>query len=146
MTTILNAAGLSELGGPPRGLEGRVAIVTGSTSGIRLGIAEALGARGAMLVLNGFGPMHKIEATCRRLGEAHRVSVRYDDADMAEPAQVAAMVERARRALGAVDILVNNAGIQHVAPLEEFPPEKWDAIVSINLSRCSMRRGRRSAR
>jgi 3-hydroxybutyrate dehydrogenase len=134
MTTILNAAGLSELADPPRGLEGRVAIVTGSTSGIGLGIAEALGARGAMLVLNGFGPMHEIEATCRRLGEAHRVSVRYDDADMSKPGEVAAMVERARRALGAVDILVNNAGIQHVAPLEEFPPEKWDAIVSINLS------------
>ena len=135
MTTILTPAGLApQEGRAPRELEGRVAIVTGSTSGIGLGIAEALAARGAAVALNGFGDTAEIEATCRRLGETHDVPVRYDPANMADAEAVAALVERTRRAFGQVDILVNNAGIQHVAPIEEFPPEKWDAIVSINLS------------
>lgn len=132
MNTIIHAAGLAGLA--DRELEGRVAIVTGSTSGIGLGIAEALAARGASIVLNGRGVRDTIEGECRRLSESHGVPVRYDDADMADPEEVACLVERTRRAMAPVDILVNNAGIQHVAPIEEFPAEKWDAIVSINLS------------
>ena len=120
----------------PRGrpLAGRVAIVTGSTSGIGLGIAEALAAAGAGVALNGFGKPEEIEATRARLAAAHGVAVRYDAADMSKAAEVAALVERTEAELGSVDILVNNAGIQHVAPIEEFPPEKWDAIIAINLS------------
>jgi 3-hydroxybutyrate dehydrogenase len=135
MITITASAGLAPgAGAAARELEGRVAIVTGSTSGIGLGIAEALAARGAAVALNGLGPEEEIAATRRRLSEAHDVPVRHDPADMASGEAVAALVERTRRAFGPVDILVNNAGIQHVAPLEEFPPERWDAIVSINLS------------
>ena len=135
--TMIAPAGLAAAAAPPamaRELEGRVAIVTGSTGGIGLGIAEALAARGAAVALNGLGDAEEIAATCRRLGEAHDVPVRYDDADLRQPEAVAALVERTRRAMGQVDILVNNAGIQHVAPLEEFPPEKWDAILALNLS------------
>lgn len=134
MNTMLSPAGLGEAAAPARALEGRVAIVTGSTSGIGLGIAEALAVAGASVVLNGFGDAAQIAETCRRLSEAHRVPVRYDGANMAEPPQVTDMIERTRRAVGPVDILVNNAGIQHVAPIEEFPPAKWDAILAINLS------------
>ncbi len=135
MITITASAGLAPgAGAVARELEGRVAIVTGSTSGIGLGIAEALAARGAAVALNGLGPEEEIAATRRRLSEAHDVPVRHDPADMASGEAVAALVERTRRAFGPVDILVNNAGIQHVAPPEEFPPERWDAIVSINLS------------
>ncbi len=132
MNTIIHAAGLA--GHAERELEGRVAIVTGSTSGIGLGIAEALAARGASIVINGRGERDAIEADCQRLSDAHGVPVRYDDADMGDAEEVAALVERTRRAIAPVDILVNNAGIQHVAPIEDFPQEKWDAIVSINLS------------
>ena len=135
MTTFMTPAGLSEPGtGAAREHEGRVAIVTGSTSGIGLGIAEALAARGAAVVLNGFGPEAEIEATCRRLAAAHDVPVRHDAADMASPGEVACLVERTARAFGPCDILVNNAGIQHVAPVDEFPEEKWDAIIAINFS------------
>ena len=135
MITITASAGLAPgAGAVARELEGRVAIVTGSTSGIGLGIAEALAARGAAVALNGLGPEEEIAATRRPLSEAHDVPVRHDPADMASGEAVAALVERTRRAFGPVDILVNNAGIQHVAPPEEFPPERWDAIVSINLS------------
>lgn len=132
MNTIIHAAGLAGLA--EREQEGRVAIITGSTSGIGLRIAEELAARGASIVLNGRGEHDAIEKDCRRIGETHGVPVRYDDADMSKPEQVVCLVERTRRAFGPVDILVNNAGVQHVAPLEEFPPERWDAIVSINLS------------
>ncbi|WP_304621874.1 3-hydroxybutyrate dehydrogenase [Roseomonas alba] len=131
---IMTPAGLTETGDRPRELEGRVAIVTGSTSGIGLGVAEALAARGAAVVLNGFGDAAAVEDTTRRISDAHAVPVRYDGADMSDPAQIEALVERTRRAFGPTDILVNNAGIQHVAPIEEFPPEKWDAITAINLS------------
>ncbi len=132
--TLINAAGLAGAPELPRELEGRIAIVTGSTSGIGLGIAEALAARGAAVALNGFGNTAAIEANCTRLAERYAVPVRYDDADMAKPEEVACLVERTRRAFGPVDILVNNAGIQHVAPIEDFPAEKWDAILAINLS------------
>jgi 3-hydroxybutyrate dehydrogenase len=133
MGSIMTAAGLarSDAG---RSLDGKIAVVTGSTSGIGLGIATALARNGAMIVLNGFGEKAEIEQLCRSLGEQHDVPVRYDDADMSQPAAIRDMVERVGRSFGPVDILVNNAGIQHVAPIEDFPPEKWDAILAINLS------------
>ncbi|MDO9710814.1 3-hydroxybutyrate dehydrogenase [Paracraurococcus lichenis] len=134
MSTIMTTAGLNDLAGPPRELEGRVAIVTGSTSGIGLGIAEALAARGAAVVLNGFGPAAEIGGLCRRLAEAHDVPVRHDPADMGKPEEIACLAERTARAFGPCDILVNNAGVQHVAPIEDFPPDRWNAILAINLS------------
>jgi 3-hydroxybutyrate dehydrogenase len=117
-----------------RGLGGKVAVVTGSTSGIGLGIARALAAEGAAVMLNGFGDAREIEATRQELAQEHRIEVRYSAADMSRPAEIRAMIEEALAALGPVDILVNNAGIQHVAPLEDFPEAKWDAIIAINLS------------
>ncbi len=127
------SAGLARSGirGP---LDGRVAVVTGSTSGIGLGIANALAAAGAMIVLNGIAEPIEAENLCQVMGARHDVPVRFDGADMSKPAAIRDMVERVGRSFGAVDILVNNAGIQHVAPVEEFPPEKWDAIQAINLS------------
>ncbi len=133
MSSIMTAAGLT-CPDDARPLIGKVAVVTGSTSGIGLGIAQALAAQGAMIVLNGFGDRAAIEQLCRTLGEQHEVPVRYDDADMSNPAAIRDMVERVGRSFGPIDILVNNAGIQHVAPVEDFPPEKWDAILAINLS------------
>ena len=114
-------------------LNGKTALITGSTSGIGLGIAEAFAARGCHVVLNGFGDAREIEELCHRLESAHRVSVRYDGADMSKPESIADMMDRAVGEFGCVDILVNNAGIQHVAPVDEFPPEKWHAIIAINL-------------
>jgi 3-hydroxybutyrate dehydrogenase len=115
-------------------LNGKVALVTGSTSGIGLGIARALAAAGADLVLNGFGDPAAIEALRRGLVAEFGVRVIYDGADMGRPAAIAALVAHADQALGGVDILVNNAGIQHVAAIEDFPDEKWDAVIAINLS------------
>jgi 3-hydroxybutyrate dehydrogenase len=109
-------------------LEGKVALVTGSTSGIGLAIARALAAEGARLMLNGFGDQAEIDALCKELGAIH------DGADLSDPAAIAAMMGRCVSELGGPDVLVNNAGIQHVAPVDEFPPEKWDAIIAINLS------------
>jgi 3-hydroxybutyrate dehydrogenase len=117
-----------------RRLTGKAAIVTGSTSGIGLGIAKALAADGANVLLNGFGDDAAIERLRREISMAANVEVDYDGADLSRPEQVARMVETAVAAFGRVDILVNNAGIQHVAPIESFPPEKWDAILSLNLS------------
>ena len=102
--------------------------MTGSTSGIGLAIAEALASEGARLMLNGFGEPAEIAAICERLGAVH------DGADMSDPAAIERMVECCTAELGAPDILVNNAGIQHVAPIDDFPVEKWDAIIAINLS------------
>ena len=133
MTMIMAAGGLARAEAP-RSLEGRVALVTGSTSGIGLGIAAGLAAQGATVVLNGFGQPEAVEALCRKLSAAHDVPVSYDGADMSDPAAIRDMIERIGRRAGPVDIVVNNAGIQHVAPLEEFPAEKWDAILAINLS------------
>ena len=132
----METANASPTPAPPsaRPLDGRVAIVTGSTSGIGLGIASGLAEAGATIVLNGFGDAAEIQTLCHELAARHDVAVRYDDANMTDPAAIAAMVERTERLFGPVDILVNNAGIQHVAPIEEFPLEKWDAIMAINLS------------
>jgi 3-hydroxybutyrate dehydrogenase len=115
-------------------LKGRTALVTGSTSGIGLGIAEALAREGANVVLNGFGEKAEIEALRARLADRYRVTVKYDGADMSRGEAIAAMMASATAEFGAVDVLVNNAGIQHVAPIDEFPVAKWDAILAINLS------------
>jgi len=110
------------------------AIVTGSTSGIGLGIAESLAADGMNITLNGLESPDEAESIRADLAKRHGVSVRYSDANMLEPEQIATMVQETEQALGSVDVLVNNAGIQHVAPIEEFPGDKWEAIIGINLS------------
>jgi len=115
-------------------LKGKAAVITGSTSGIGLSIARALAVAGADLMLNGFGHVDEIKTIRTRLEREHGVRVAYSSADMLHPAQIQAMVAEAAQIFGGVDILVNNAGIQHVAPVEEFPPEKWDAILAVNLS------------
>jgi 3-hydroxybutyrate dehydrogenase len=115
-------------------LKGRTAIVTGSTSGIGLGIARALAAQGADILLNGFGDPVEIKKLQTSLGAEFGVKVGYSGADMSKPDQIAGMVAQATTELGRVDILVNNAGIQFTAPVHEFPPERWDAIIAINLS------------
>jgi 3-hydroxybutyrate dehydrogenase len=111
-------------------LKGKTALVTGSTSGIGLGIATALARQGANIVLNGFGDVEGPKAHVESLG----VKVAYHGADMSKPAQIEDMMKFAAAQFGRVDVLVNNAGIQHVARVEDFPPEKWDAIIAINLS------------
>jgi len=113
---------------------GKSAIVTGSTSGIGLGIARALASAGANVMLNGLGAAAEVEKTRAALASEFKVKIVYDGADMAMPEAIRALVAGAERAFGAVDILVNNAGIQHVAPVESFPEAKWDAILAINLS------------
>lgn len=115
------------------GLKNKTAIITGSTSGIGLGIARGLAAEKMNIVINGFGDAKEIENIRQELnGMGARVI--YSAADMGKPEAIREMVEEAAREFGSVDIIVNNAGIQHVAPVEEFPPEKWDAILAINLS------------
>jgi 3-hydroxybutyrate dehydrogenase len=111
-------------------LTGKTALVTGSTSGIGLGIAKALAAQGANIVLNGFGEVDGARAEVAALG----VNVAYHGADMSKPDEIEAMMAHAAAQFGRVDILVNNAGIQHVARVENFPPERWDAIIAINMS------------
>jgi 3-hydroxybutyrate dehydrogenase len=115
-------------------LKGRAALVTGSTSGIGLGIATRLAADGANVVLNGFGDSREIERIRADLSSRFKVEAVYDAADMTQPETIRRMVESAAAKFGAVDIVVNNAGIQHVAPVDEFPVDKWDAIIAINLS------------
>jgi 3-hydroxybutyrate dehydrogenase len=115
-------------------LKGKSALVTGSTSGIGLGIARALAAQGCHVMLAGFGDAAAIEGTRSALEREHGVRVAHDGADLTNPASVAELVGRTARELGGVDVLVNNAGIQHTAPCETFPPEKWDAILATNLS------------
>jgi 3-hydroxybutyrate dehydrogenase len=115
-------------------LKGKVAVVTGSTSGIGLGIADALAADGVAIMLNGFGDRGAIDKLRRDLAEKHGVKVGYSAADMSKPAEIRQMISDAAGQLGSVDVLVNNAGIQHVAPVEAFPDDKWDAIIAINLS------------
>jgi 3-hydroxybutyrate dehydrogenase len=117
-----------------RSLEGKVAIVTGSTSGIGLGIARAFAEAGAHVVLNGLGDEVEIEQTRSHIEQMTQVRVLFDRANLMKPAETLALVDRTERALGRVDILVNNAGIQFVNPIETFPLEKWDAIIALNLS------------
>jgi 3-hydroxybutyrate dehydrogenase len=114
--------------------KGQTALVTGSTSGIGLGIATALAAKGANVILNGFGAAAEIEKLRAKLAADHGVTVLFDGADLSQQAPIEAMMGRAIAEFGAVDILVNNAGIQHVALVESFPVERWDAIIAINLS------------
>ncbi len=115
-------------------LAGKAAIITGSTSGIGHGIAQALARAGADVMLNGFGDAKEIERIRSDMAAEFKVKVAYDGADMSKPDAVAAMVQDAAKAFGKVDIIVNNAGIQHVAPIDEFPVASWDAIIAINLS------------
>jgi 3-hydroxybutyrate dehydrogenase len=115
-------------------LEGHVAVVTGSTSGIGHAMASALAEQGVHVVLNGFGDAAKIEADRAALAARTGVTVLYHGADMTKPAEIADLIATAHKALGRVDILVNNAGVQHVAAVDEFPDEKWDQIIAINLS------------
>lgn len=114
-------------------LKGKTAIITGSTSGIGLGIAQGFAAQGINIVINGFGDSADIEKE-RVAIESAGVKCIYNGADMTKPDEVTALVEEAVNVFGSIDILVNNAGIQHVAPIEDFSPEKWDAIIAINLS------------
>jgi 3-hydroxybutyrate dehydrogenase len=115
-------------------LKGKTALVTGSTSGIGLGIAEALAAKGADVMLNGFGEADAIASLQKRIVDQFGVKVGYDGADLSKPDQIKTLVEHATAELGKIDILVNNAGIQFTAPIEEFPPERWEAVIAINLS------------
>jgi 3-hydroxybutyrate dehydrogenase len=118
-----------------RPLAGRVAVVTGSTSGIGLAIATGFAEAGMHVMLNGFGDAADIERTRAQLAAGTGgIRVAYSPADMTKPAEIANMIVETERTLGPVDVLVNNAGIQHVAPIEDFPLEKWDAIIAINLS------------
>lgn len=114
--------------------KGKTALVTGSTSGIGLGIAAALAARGSNVILNGFGDAADIEALRAKLAADHAVEVRYDGADLSQQEAVEAMMRKAIADFGAVDILVNNAGIQFVAPVDEFPVAKWNAVLALNLT------------
>ena len=115
-------------------LSGKTALVTGSTSGIGLGIARALAEQGANIVFNGFGDAQQIEKLYTDVGAEFGVQTAYHNADMSKPPEIEAMMKFAAEKFGGVDILVNNAGIQHVATVDEFPPEKWDAIIAINLT------------
>jgi 3-hydroxybutyrate dehydrogenase len=115
-------------------LKGKVCLITGSTSGIGLGIARALAGAGSDVMLNGFGKPEEIEAARASVAKDFGVRVDYSGADMSKPDSIAEMIETTLRRFGRLDVLVNNAGIQHVAPLQDFPVAKWDAILAINLS------------
>jgi 3-hydroxybutyrate dehydrogenase len=115
-------------------LKGKVALVTGSTSGIGLGIARALASEGADIMLNGFGDAAQIEALRSEMAGSHGVKVGYSGADISKPDQIAAMVAETVKTLGSLDILVNNAGVQFTASVEDFPNERWDQIIAINMS------------
>lgn len=115
-------------------LKGKTALVTGSTSGIGLGIAKTLAGQGANIIFNGFGDAKEIEALQKAVAKEYGVQTFYHNADMSKGTEIEAMIQFAGDKLGGVDILVNNAGIQHVANIEDFPVEKWDAIIAINLT------------
>ena len=115
-------------------LQGKTALVTGSTSGIGLGIARALARDGANVILNGFGDAKDIEGLRASIAAEYNVHVRYDGADLSQQDQIEAMTEKALAEFGAIDVLVNNAGIQFVAPIDEFPVDKWNAVIAINLT------------
>ena len=129
----MDAQVLAKLDAAPP-LAGRVAIVTGSTSGIGLGVARALAAAGADIVINGFGDHDEIDYTCAEIERETGARVEYDDANLMDPAASAGLVKSTIAGFGRLDILVNNAGIQFVSPIEDFPVEKWDAILALNLS------------
>lgn len=115
-------------------LKGKNALVTGSTSGIGLGIARELAANGCNITLNGFGDPEEIQKLCNQLNELGGGKVQYSDADMREPDQITDMIMQSVKQGGSIDILINNAGIQHVAPIEKFPTDRWNDIIAINLS------------
>ena len=115
-------------------LKGKNALVTGSTSGIGLGIARTLAAQGCNVMLNGFGDADIIDKNRGAMAASRGGTVLYCGADLTRPAEIAALIETTIKGLGGIDILVNNAGIQHTAPIEDFPPEKWNAIIAVNLS------------
>lgn len=115
-------------------LNGKTAIVTGSTSGIGLAIARALAADGADILLNGFGDPSEIDTLRRQLSSEYGIKVAYCGADLTKPAEIERMIQTANRELGKVDIVVNNAGIQHVSPVQDFPIDRWDAVIAINLT------------
>lgn len=115
-------------------LQGKCALVTGSTSGIGLGIAKAFAQQGCNIVLNGFGPENEIRNILNEIEKNYQVKAHYSKADMSKPAEIQTMIEEAAKIFGSIDILVNNAGIQHVSEVTDFPTEKWDAIMAINLS------------
>jgi 3-hydroxybutyrate dehydrogenase len=117
-------------------LSTKTAVVTGSTSGIGLGIATALARQGASIMLNGFGDAEEIERIRSGLARDYNVKVGFNSADLSKSADVMSLISAAEKELGKIDILVNNAGIQYVAPIEDFPPEKWDAVIAINMSSC----------
>jgi len=117
-----------------RSLAGKTALITGSTSGIGLGIAQALAAEGANIVFNGFGDAQQIAALQQQTESQFDVKTSYSGADMTKPAEIEQMVKQAADSFGGIDILVNNAGIQHVANIEDFPVERWDAVIAINLT------------
>ncbi|MBL4800905.1 MAG: 3-hydroxybutyrate dehydrogenase [Emcibacter sp.] len=116
-----------------RPLTGRTALITGSTSGIGLGMAQALASAGANIVLNGLGDIQEIQTLARKMSDEHDVEVLYDSANMLNPEEISTMVKTAEEKFGVVDILVNNAGIQYVSPVEDFPGDRWQAIININL-------------
>jgi len=130
----MNIAIKSENINTRRALTGKVSLITGSTSGIGLGIARALAAAGSEVVLNGFGKPEDVADAQEKIAADFKVRVSYSGADMSKPDAIREMIEKTLQSSGRLDILVNNAGIQHVAPLQDFPPEKWDAILGINLS------------
>lgn len=115
-------------------LRGKTALVTGSTSGIGLSIAKALAAEGANVLMNGFGAVDGPKAEITAAGASHDIRVAYHDADLSKPGDITSLMQFADKELGGADVLVNNAGIQHVANVDEFPPERWDAILAVNLS------------
>ena len=115
-------------------LRDQVAVVTGSTSGIGLRVAEGFAGAGCHVVVNGFAGPGEAEALVRRLEQQHRIRAMYHPADLSDPRQCAALVKESEGHFGRIDVLINNAGIQHVAPVEQFPPERWDAILAVNLS------------
>src|SRR5215217_5750902 len=117
-----------------RALDGKVALVSGSTSGIGLGIARAFASAGATVVINGFGRPEEIREAIEGLTHGTRVEAVHSAADMTKPQEIAEMVDMALRSFGRLDILVNNAGIQHVSPIDQFPVDKWDAVLAMNLS------------